>query len=82
VVALYPLALLCAGTALIAFRTGALPRWLAAFAAVTAAALAVNGAFLNTSSVPALLLFIAWTLVASLYLLRVPARRSSVAARS
>jgi uncharacterized protein (DUF486 family) len=82
VVALYPLAVLCAATAAIALRTGALPRWLGAAAAVTAAALAANGAFLQASTVPALLLFIAWTLAASLYLLRVPARRSSAAARS
>jgi uncharacterized protein (DUF486 family) len=82
VVALYPLAVLCAATAVIALRTGALPRWLGVAAGVTAASLLVNGAFLETSNVPALLLFIAWTLVASLYLLRVPARRSSAAARS
>jgi hypothetical protein len=82
VIALYPLAVLCAATALTALRTGALPRWLGAAAAITAAALVVNGAFLEASFVPALLLFIAWTLVASLYLLRVPARRSSAAARS
>jgi len=82
VLALYPLAILCAATALIALRTGVLPGWLGVWAAVTAAALAVNGAFLGTSTVPALLLFIAWTLAASLYLLRAPARRSSTAARS
>jgi uncharacterized protein (DUF486 family) len=81
-IALYPLAILCAATALISLRTGALPRWLGGAAAVTALALAVNGAFLETSTVPALLLFIAWTLAASLYLLRVPARRSSAATRS
>jgi hypothetical protein len=82
VIALYPLAILCAATALTAFRTGALPRWLGGAAAVTAAALAINGAFLETSNVPALLLFIAWTLAASLHLLRASVRRSSVAARS
>ncbi len=60
----------CAATAVIAFRTGVLPRWLAAGAAVSAAALAVNGAFLATSSVPALLVFVLWMLLASLYLLR------------
>ncbi len=36
----------------------------------------------NASFVPALLLFIAWTLAASLYLLHAPVRRSSAAARS
>jgi hypothetical protein len=82
VIALYPLAILCAATALTAFRTGALPRWLGGAAAVTAAALAINGAFLETSNVPALLLFIAWTLAASLHLLRASVRRSAVAART
>lgn len=67
---LYPLAVFCAATAIVAFRTRALPRWLAAGAAATAAALAVNGAFLGAGSVPALLLFLLWTLVTSVYLLR------------
>jgi hypothetical protein len=66
---LYPLAVFCAATAIVAFRTRALPRWLAAGAAATAAALAVNGAFLGAGSVPALLLFLLWTLVTSVYLL-------------
>lgn len=70
VICLYPLAVFCAATAIVAFRTHALPRWLAGGAAVTAAALAVNGAFLGTGSVPALLLFLVWTLLASLHLLR------------
>ena len=70
VLSLYPLAVFCAATAIVAFRARALPRWLAAGAAVTAAALAVNGAFLGTSSVPALLLFALWTLLASVHLLR------------
>jgi hypothetical protein len=82
VIALYPLAVLCAATALVALRTRVLPRWLAGAAAVTATALVVNGAFLGTSNVPALLLFMAWTLAASLYLLTAGARRSSAAARS
>jgi hypothetical protein len=70
VLSLYPLAVFCAATAIVAFRTRALPRWLAAGAAVTAAALAVNGGFLGTNSVPALLLFALWTLLASVHLLR------------
>jgi hypothetical protein len=70
VICLYPLAVFCAATAIVAFRTRALPRWLAAGAAVTAAALAINGAFLGSDSVPALLLFLLWTLFASVYLLR------------
>jgi hypothetical protein len=70
VLSLYPLAVFCAATAIVAFRTRALPRWLSAGAAVTAAALAVNGGFLGTDSVPALLLFVLWTLLTSVHLLR------------
>lgn len=70
VLSLYPLAVFCTATAIIAFRTRALPRWLAAGAAVTAAALAVNGASLSTNFVPALLLFMLWTLLTSMHLLR------------
>ena len=70
VICLYPLAVFCAATAIVAFRTRALPRWLAVGAAVTAAALAINGAFLGSDFVPALLLFLLWTLLASVHLLR------------
>jgi hypothetical protein len=69
VIALFPLAVFCAAAAIVAFRTSVLPTWLAASAAVTAAALAINGAFLEATFVPALLLFIAWTLAASVHLL-------------
>lgn len=68
VIALFPFAIFCASTAAVALRTDALPRWLAGGAAITAAALAVNGAFLEASFVPALLLFIVWNLAASLLL--------------
>ena len=70
VLSLHPLAVFCAATAIVAFRTRALPRWLAVGAAVTAAALAINGAFLGSNFVPALLLFLLWTLLASVHLLR------------
>jgi hypothetical protein len=70
VICLYPLAVFCAATAIVAFRTRALPRWLAVGTAVTAAALAINGAFLGSDFVPALLLFLLWTLLASVHLLR------------
>ena len=59
-----------AATAIAALRPRALPRWLGTGAAVTAAALVVNGGFFEASFVPALLLFLVWTLVASLYLVR------------
>ena len=70
VLSLYPLAVFCAAVAVVGFRARALPRWLAAGAAVTAVALAVNGGFLGTDSVPALLLFALWILLASVHLLR------------
>jgi hypothetical protein len=70
VIALFPLAVFCAATAILAFRTGVLPRWLAGAAALTGVALAVNGGFLEANFLPALLLFIAWTLAASLCLVR------------
>ncbi len=70
VISLFPLALAMAAVAALALRAGALPRWLGIGAAVTAAALAVNGTVPTTDSVPALLLFVLWTLVASVTLFR------------
>jgi len=67
---LYPLAVCCAAVAIIALREHVLPRWLGIFAALTAVALAVNGGFLYASFVPSLLLFLLWTLVTSIVLLR------------
>jgi hypothetical protein len=86
VLSLYPLAVFCAAAAIVAFRTRALPRWLAAGAGVTAVALAVNGGFLGTDFNPALLLFALWTLLASVHLLRrtwrTPGYRSEAASRA
>ena len=67
-VALYPLAILFAALAVLALRTGALPRWLGVGAAVTAVALAVNAGFIDASFGPAFLLFLLWTLVAGVVL--------------
>ena len=67
---LYPLAVFCAATAIIALRSGVLPRWLGVGAALTAAALAINGGFFNSTIVPALLLFALWTLLTSVHLVR------------
>jgi hypothetical protein len=67
---LYPLGLLLAAVAIVAIRTAVLPRWLAVFAAVTAAALVVNAAFASAGSVPALVLFLIWTLATSVVLFR------------
>jgi hypothetical protein len=70
VLCLYPLAVFCAATAIVALKTRVLPRSLGVGAAMTAVALLVNGGFLNASFVPALLLFILWTLTTSVYLIR------------
>jgi hypothetical protein len=77
-VSLYPLAICCAAVAVIALRQRVFPRWLGIFAAVTAVALAVNAGFVYASFVPALLLFLLWTLVTSIVLLR---RTSGATAR-
>lgn len=77
-VSLYPLAICCAAVAVIALRQRVFPHWLGIFTAVTAVALAVNAGFVYASFVPALLLFLLWTLVTSIVLLR---RTSGATAR-
>jgi hypothetical protein len=69
-VSLYPLAVCCAAVAVIALRERVLPRWLAIFTAVTAVALAINAGFVYADFVPAFLLFLLWTLLTGLVLLR------------
>jgi hypothetical protein len=69
-VSLYPLAICCAAVAVIALREHVFPRWLGIFAAVTAVALALNAGFVYASFVPALLLFLLWTLVTGIVLFR------------
>lgn len=63
-----PLSVLMAAVALISLKTGALPRWLGWLAAVTAPLLLVNGMFLDAEFGPAFLLFLLWTLLASVVL--------------
>jgi hypothetical protein len=67
--ALYPLAIFTAIVAYQTLETGVLPRWLGAFAGLTAIALAVNGSFEHAGFVPAFLLFLLWTVVAGATLL-------------
>jgi hypothetical protein len=67
---LYPLAVCCAAVAAIALRGGVLPRWVGMFAAITALALAVNAGFVFADFVPGFLLFLLWTLVTGVVLLR------------
>ena len=68
VFSLYPLAVFCIATAVVALRTRVMPLWLGVGAALTGTVLAVNGAFLEASVMPGLLLFIAWSLAASVHL--------------
>jgi hypothetical protein len=72
-VSLIPLAVMVAAIAAVALATRALPRWLGVGAAVTAAALVVNAMYnlyRHSGFVPALLLFVLWTLLAGVSLLR------------
>ena len=80
VISLYPLALLLAVVAIVSLRTGVLPRWLGIGAAVAAAALTTNACAPTTDNVPALFLFVLWTLAASITLYRnANAERSQIA---
>lgn len=80
VVSLVPLAVFCGLTAAIALGSGALPRWLAIGAGVTAVALVANSAVVGASFVPAILLFLLWTLLTSVHLVRAgSSRRAEVA---
>ena len=72
---LYPLAVFCIVTAVVALRTRVLPLWLGVFTAVAGAGLAVNAAFVETDVMPGLLLFIAWSLAASVHLVLASRRR-------
>lgn len=77
VISVFPLAAMCAAVAVSALGTGALPRWLAVFAALTSVALLTNGAAVDTTFMPALLVFMLWTLVTSIVLVRRASRTSS-----
>jgi hypothetical protein len=63
-----PLGVLMAAVALISLKTRVLPVWLGWLAAVTAPLLLVNGMFLDADFGPAFLLFLLWTLLASVVL--------------
>jgi hypothetical protein len=79
---LFPLAVFCAAVAIVSLRTGALPRWVGAGAAITAVALAVNGAFVEADFLPALVLFLLWSLATSISLVRAAGRGGAVVARA
>ena len=63
-----PLSVLMAATAIVILKTGALPQALGWLGAVTAPLLLVNGMFLDAEFGPAFLLFLLWTLLASVVL--------------
>jgi len=81
VASLIPLALFCGATGALILRTKVLPSWVGVGAVVTAAALAVNGCVIGASFVPAVLIFLLWTLLTSLHLLRASWRRRSTSPR-
>ena len=68
IVTMLPLGVLMAAVAAIALKTRILPLWLGWLAAVTAPLLLVNGMFLDAEFGPAFLLFLLWTLLASVVL--------------
>jgi hypothetical protein len=70
VLSMVPLALVAASAAVVALRTGVLPRWLGWLAAVTAAALVANGLFLHDG--PGFVLFLVWTAITGAVLTRRP----------
>jgi hypothetical protein len=63
-----PDGVLLAAIAILTLKRGALPRWLGWLAAVAAPLLLVNGMFLDAEFGPAFLLFLLWTLLASVVL--------------
>lgn len=63
-----PDGIMLAAIAIVTLKTGALPRWLGWLAAVAAPLLLVNGMFLDAEFGPAFLLFLLWTLLASVVL--------------
>jgi hypothetical protein len=81
VLALIPLAVFALASGVAAVRTHALPRWLGVAALMTGAGLVVNGCFLHSENVPALLVLALWCLLTSIHLVRA-ARRHEVGATS
>jgi hypothetical protein len=74
-----PDGVMLATIAILSLKTGALPSWLGWLAAVTAPLLLVNGMFLDAEFGPAFLLFLLWTLLASVVLtVRLRSLRSPV----
>jgi hypothetical protein len=68
IASLYPFAIFTAIVAVQSLRSNALPHWLGALAGLTAIALLINGSFEYAGTVPGLLMFIIWTLIAGIAL--------------
>jgi hypothetical protein len=82
---LFPLGLMLAAVAFGAIHTHVLPRWLGYGAGLTAVALVANGSYnlyVDSGSIPAFLLFLLWTLAASVVLLRRARREPAQVARA
>jgi hypothetical protein len=81
IVSLPALGICLGAVAAVVLRNGALPAWLGWFAAVTAPLLVANGFAVGGDEGPAFVLFMLWTLVTGIVLLRraVMASRRSVA---
>jgi hypothetical protein len=75
-----PDGVMLAAIAIVTLKTSALPRWLGWLAAVAAPLLVVNGMFLDAEFGPAFLLFMLWTLLASVVLTVRPSGVQSQAA--
>jgi len=80
VISLVPLAVFCGLTAVVALGSGTLPRWLAIGSGVTAVALVGNSLVVGASFVPAVLVFLLWSLLTSIHLVRVGSPRGARAA--
>ena len=77
ILALFPLGLFALAVGAAAIRSGALPTWLGVGALVAGVSLVVNGCFLHTENVPAMLVMSLWCLLTSIHLVRASRRHES-----
>lgn len=76
ILSMLPLSVLTAAFAIVTLRTRVLPRWLGWMGAITSVTLLVNGMALEAEFGPAFLLFLLWTAVTSVVLIRRAGARS------
>lgn len=76
ILSMLPLSVLTAAFAIVTLKTGVLPRWLGWMGAITSGALLVNSMALEAEFGPAFLLFLLWTAVTSVVLIRRAGARS------